>query len=462
VLEDFRWLRQEIVGLGNEALRRFALAERFGRLREAYHAQLLAEAGFSSYDAVEARREAVEVQIEALSQSLIAAAGGTEYLGTPEGTKRLLPFQKERAELDALQQEERALVQMSARTSRFNYEYHERLPDVELVQRRVQWFIEGLMKSAAEYVAIAPVRLLAMDVDERGGPEAVSAEMADVYHAAQRILERFGSRTDQPAAEEHIKRADIGWLIVGAGAITAGSAALLFFTPMALALAGLSLGGFFLIPALFKGGRLIAGRTQQLDVERDELRSLNPFVRAHGLLHEFLRSSRFERLRALSGRELATVHLLDFLALPVAVAQILAELSLSVAPRLFELIEILSPPLWLFSPQVLLVPIGVAVDGVRSWQEQRAARWERQRDAQRYNEAVQEALRRAEVDGGDDLGLAVHALGLAQVVVGSAADDLLGEAGHRRRSYYSPMAGGPSNTTPNIPGYSGYLGLLRA
>jgi hypothetical protein len=57
-----------------------------------------------------------------------------------------------------------------------------------------------------------------------------------------------------------------------------------------------------------------------------------------------------------------------------------------------------------------------------------------QRDLRRFGaqEAVQEALRGAEVDGGDDLGLAVDALGLAQVVIGLAADDLLGEAGHRR------------------------------
>jgi hypothetical protein len=53
------------------------------------------------------------------------------------------------------------------------------------------------------------------------------------------------------------------------------------------------------------------------------------------------------------------------------------------------------------------------------------------------HQAIEDALRRAEVDGGNNLGLALDALAFAQVVVGFAADDLLGEAWHPVRSYYT-------------------------
>jgi hypothetical protein len=45
-------------------------------------------------------------------------------------------------------------------------------------------------------------------------------------------------------------------------------------------------------------------------------------------------------------------------------------------------------------------------------------------------EAVEAGLRCSQVDGGHDLGPAVHASALAQVVVGFAANDLFGEAWH--------------------------------
>jgi len=46
--------------------------------------------------------------------------------------------------------------------------------------------------------------------------------------------------------------------------------------------------------------------------------------------------------------------------------------------------------------------------------------------------ALPDAFSRTEIDGGDDFGLAVDALALAQIIVGLAAHDLLGEASHLR------------------------------
>ena len=45
-------------------------------------------------------------------------------------------------------------------------------------------------------------------------------------------------------------------------------------------------------------------------------------------------------------------------------------------------------------------------------------------------EAVEDGLRCTQIDSGDDLGLTVHALALAQIIVGLAAQDLFGEAWH--------------------------------
>lgn len=53
------------------------------------------------------------------------------------------------------------------------------------------------------------------------------------------------------------------------------------------------------------------------------------------------------------------------------------------------------------------------------------------------HQAIEDALRRAEVDGRNNLGLAIDAPAFAQVVVGFAANDLLSEAWHSVRSYYT-------------------------
>jgi hypothetical protein len=50
-------------------------------------------------------------------------------------------------------------------------------------------------------------------------------------------------------------------------------------------------------------------------------------------------------------------------------------------------------------------------------------------------EALTPAFGRAQVEGGDDFGLAVYGLALAQEVIGLAAHDFLGEARHSVRSY---------------------------
>jgi hypothetical protein len=57
-------------------------------------------------------------------------------------------------------------------------------------------------------------------------------------------------------------------------------------------------------------------------------------------------------------------------------------------------------------------------------------------------ETVLDALGGAQVDGGNDFGLAVDALALAQVVVRLAAEDLLGQTRHCDRSYITPLSRG--------------------
>src|SRR5207248_9936535 len=53
------------------------------------------------------------------------------------------------------------------------------------------------------------------------------------------------------------------------------------------------------------------------------------------------------------------------------------------------------------------------------------------------HQAIQDAVRGAQVNGGNNLGLTGDPLAFAQVVVGFAANGLFAEAWHSVRSYYT-------------------------
>jgi hypothetical protein len=79
------------------------------------------------------------------------------------------------------------------------------------------------------------------------------------------------------------------------------------------------------------------------------------------------------------------------------------------------------------------------------------------------HQAIQDALRRAEVDGRNNLWLAVDTLAFAQVVVGFAANDLLGEARHSVRSYHTlQLVCQRQNTTKYMNNNGQYLAYSQS